>query len=263
MSDNTSTKKRLELKPLEVGVGAVAAVVTAFASSYLGTAGTLAGAALASVIGTVSTALLRTSAERTTESLLRTRARLRQPVTGPEMGGGSTRVDPGIAAMEEPSVAAAVESTGTDPAAGPPGAGQVGPLGPAKLSSRMGRTSRPRLAVLAAGAVLAFVAALVAITGIESMVGKPLAALIGRDEGGGTTVGRTVGGDPAPAREETDTPAPTPTADESPTSSPSPSPDASPTDEPSPSPDPTETAAPTPEPSVSAPAPQPTVGPSP
>src|ERR671910_3812599 len=89
MTDNTSTRTRPELKPLEVGVGAAAAVITAFASSYLGTAGTLTGAALASVVGTVSTSLLRTSVQRTNESLLRTTARLRQTVAGPEMGGST------------------------------------------------------------------------------------------------------------------------------------------------------------------------------
>ncbi|HZB47997.1 MAG TPA: hypothetical protein VE547_02790, partial [Mycobacteriales bacterium] len=83
----TTTTKKTELRPLEVGVGAGAAVITAFASSYLGTAGTLTGAALASVVGTVSTSLLRTSVQRTNDSLQRTTARLRQGLTGPEMGG--------------------------------------------------------------------------------------------------------------------------------------------------------------------------------
>src|SRR5829696_1757245 len=97
MTDNTSTRTRPELKPLEVGVGAGAAVVTAFASSYLGTAGTLTGAALASVIGTVSTSLLRTSAEQTNESLHRTAVRLRQARAGPELAGSAARL-PGTSA---------------------------------------------------------------------------------------------------------------------------------------------------------------------
>ena len=68
MAEKTSTTtSKLGLKPVEVGVGAGAAVITAIASSYLGTAGTLTGAALASIVGTVSTSVLRHSAERTNE----------------------------------------------------------------------------------------------------------------------------------------------------------------------------------------------------
>ena len=77
--------------------------------------------------------------------------------------------------------------------------------------------------MLAAGAVAAFVVALVAITGIESAVGKPLAALIGNEQGGGTTIGRTVGDTPAQVTDEPDTnPTPTPsrTAERSTTDSP-------------------------------------------
>src|SRR5829696_10342868 len=98
---------KTELRPIEVGVGAGAAVITAFASSYLGTAGTLTGAALASIVGTVSTSVLRTSAQRTNESLLRTTERLRQVIAGPEMGG-STAVDPGLAAVDEDDLTAVI-----------------------------------------------------------------------------------------------------------------------------------------------------------
>ena len=193
MSDNTSTRSRLELRPVEVGAGAAAAVVTAGATSFLGTAGTLSGAALASVVATVSTSVLRTSAERTTESLQRTAARLREETTRPEPGG-STRADPG-AVDPGPAVG------GPAGADGPTGAGADLPTGAAGPGPR-----RPRWAVLTAGAVAAFAVALVAITGIESALGKPLAALLGSENGGGTTVGRTVGGDPAPAGDERDAP---------------------------------------------------------
>ena len=58
MAEKTSTTKT-ELKPIEVGVGAGAAVITAVATSYLGTAGTLTGAAGASIVGTGSTSVFR------------------------------------------------------------------------------------------------------------------------------------------------------------------------------------------------------------
>lgn len=250
MAEKTSTT-RTELKPIEVGVGAAAAVVTAFATSYLGTAGTLTGAALASIVGTVSTSLLRSSAQRTNESLLRTTARLRQTMTGPQLSGGSTAVDPGLAAVDEAELAAA----GVPPADEQPADEQPAGEQPALAGTRLGRMRRPAWAVLAAGAVAAFVVALVAITGIESAVGKPLATLIGNEKGGGTTIGRTVGSDRA--TDEQDTPTPTPTATEgpSPSESPSPTGETSPTSGPSESAAPQPTGEPTPAPSVTEPAP--------
>src|SRR6266566_6167049 len=133
MSENSPPKSKLELKPIEVGVGAGAAVVTAFASSYLGIAGTLTGAALASVVGTVSTSVLRTSAQRTNESLQRSTSRLRQAmvVRGTGTASGATRVDPGVAAVDvtgpagtagnDPDRTAAAEAAGAREGAGAPG----------------------------------------------------------------------------------------------------------------------------------------------
>lgn len=235
MAEKTTTKT--ELKPIEVGVGAGAAVITAFASSYLGTAGTLTGAALASIVGTVSTSMLRASAQRTNESLQRTTARLRQTTTGPGTAGGSTAVDPGVAALDEAELAA------IEPEPEPP--------------TTLSRRRRPRWAVLTAGAVAAFVVALVAITGIESAVGKPLASLFGNEQGGGTTIGRTVGSDPVPDPDEPVAPAPTPSVTSgspTPTGSPSSTADTSPTGEPT-SPTATEpTGEPTAGPTVTEPA---------
>jgi hypothetical protein len=78
MTDETTTTKKAGLSPIEVGAGAGAAVITAFASSYLGTAGTLTGAAVASVLGTVSTSVLRNSAQNSAERLKEKAARLRE-----------------------------------------------------------------------------------------------------------------------------------------------------------------------------------------
>ncbi|HVC74038.1 MAG TPA: hypothetical protein VNC85_09720, partial [Mycobacteriales bacterium] len=77
MTDETTTTKKAILSPVEVGAGAGAAVIAAFASSYLGTAGTLTGAAVASVVGTVSTSVLRSSARTSAERLKHTTTRSR------------------------------------------------------------------------------------------------------------------------------------------------------------------------------------------
>jgi hypothetical protein len=261
MAEKTSTTTKTGLRPLEVGVGAAAAVITAFASSYLGTAGTLTGAALASIVGTISTSVLRTSAQRTNESLARTTSRLRHTVAGPEWRRGSTAVDPGVAAVDQDELARL-----TAPPAGPDPAGtgsfRTGPAGAgsepaderaAPTAARLFPGRRPAWAVLIAGVVAAFAVALVAITGIESAFGKPLAALIGNEQGGGTTIGRTVGSESATTTDKQVTPAPSPTASEepSPSESPSPAGATSPTSEPSTSVTPPPTAGP----SVTNPAP--------
>jgi hypothetical protein len=244
MSNHTTTKK-LEMKPLEVGVGAGAAVITAFASSYLGTAGTLTGAALASVVGTVSTSVLRSSADRSAERLRQTTARLRETRTGETprptdirpVESGTDEIDPhGTQLFGAPD---------PEPDRAPAGSGR--------------RPGRKQLVMLGVGTVIAFAVALVLITGIESAAGKPLAGLVGKQTGGGTTIGRATGADsgssnttPSPTPTATSTGEPTPSATGSPSTTPSAVPSAT---EPTPAP-----SATTPVPSVSAPAP--TVAPS-
>lgn len=243
MSTDTTTKKP-ELKPLEVGVGAGAAVITAFASSYLGTAGTITGAALASVVGTVSTSVLRASAARSAERLRETTARLRETRTG---------------SMPQPTDARPVES-GSDPE-GPPATPLLGAPDPGAAASGR-RPDRRQLALLGVGTVIAFAVALVLITGIESAAGKPLAGLVGKQTGGGTTIGRVTGTDSGSSPKTS--PSPTPTATTSPTGEPTGSATQDPTTEPTAEPSATE---PTPEPSATsaaptATAPAPTVAPS-
>jgi hypothetical protein len=249
MTDNPSTRTRLELRPLEVGVGAAAAVLTAFASSYVGTAGTLAGAAVASVVGTVSTSVLRTSAQRTNESLQRTAARLRQTHTGPELGASAEAL-PGTGTTGGADAPDAPAKTGaeTDTAAA------LTSMPPAARADR-----RLRWPVLAAGALIAFVAALIAITGVESAVGKPLAALVGRDGGGGTTIGRTLGENPGAGTDAPATPTPIPSTGSSATAT---EPAGSPSGIPSSTAGPSATATPgaTPPPTAVAPSPTPSVG---
>jgi hypothetical protein len=249
MSNETTTKKR-ELKPVEVGVGAAAAVITAFASSYFGTAGTLSGAALASVVGTVSTSVLRSSADRSAERLRQTTARLKEtrtggiprptdtrPVEGPadDLDPYGTHLfgapDPGVTGVPAAQGAAEVAA---DRSEAPADGGR--------------RSVRPRWVVLAAGATIAFATALVLITGIESAAGKPLAALVGRESGGGTTLGRATGSDSGSSSNQDTTPSPsvTPTSGSSP--SPSQAPNGSPTGEPS-------ATTPAPSPSATTPAP--------
>jgi hypothetical protein len=233
-NDNDTTTIKKKLRPVEVGAGAGAAVITAFASSYLGTAGTLTGAAVASVVGTVSTSLLRTSAETSAARLRETTARLKQqthadpgdPVDpyGTQLLSGRDWIDP-----DKPAGPTELFSTGTTP-----------------VPERHGRRVRPRWVMVGAGAVAAFALALIAITGIESAAGKPLAGLVGKESGGGTTLGRATGNDeraPAGPAAPSSTPGPTPT-DTGTGTSPAPAP---------PTGEPTGTGQPTPQPTPTGP----------
>jgi hypothetical protein len=214
-------------------------VITAFASSYLGTAGTITGAALASVVGTVSTSVLRTSADRSAERLRQTTARIRETRSG---------------AMPTPTDTHPVE-TGTTGEADRPGSHLLGAPDPDPTAGRTRTLSRPRWVMLGVGAVIAFAVALVAITGIESAAGKPLAGLVGKESGGGTTLGRATGtdtGNRAPDPTPTTTPTTTPTSG-APSPSPTQNPSGSPTSGPTPTPSATTapTTPPTPAPSGS------------
>jgi hypothetical protein len=243
---NDTTTRKLEMKPVEVAVGAGAAVITAFATSYFGTAGTLTGAALASVVGTVSTSLLRSSADRSSEKLRETTARLRETHS---------------ATTPRPTDIRPVES-GTDRTDlhGTPLLGAPDPA-PAEHEPTRGRVRR-QWVVLGVSVVIAFAVALVAITGIESAAGKPLAGLTGKQAGGGTTVGRVTGTDTGSSGATTPA-SPTPTTSGSPSPSETGTPSGSPTGEPSvtePSSAPSMT---TPAPSATQPAPAPSPSPSP
>jgi hypothetical protein len=163
--ENEPDQKRpsFQLKPLEIVVGAAAATVTAFASSALGVAGTLGGAGVASVVTTVSSTVLRHSAERTNETLRRTtRRRQRVPAA---YGNGDAA--PTRSATEQP-------------------ANQAGPW--------------RRWAMLAGAAVTVFALAMGGITGLESIIGRPLSALFGHGPAGGSSVGQVFGNHPQPTR---------------------------------------------------------------
>lgn len=202
MTDEPTTTKKARLSPIEVGAGAGAAVITAFATSYLGTAGTLTGAAIASVVGTVSVSVLRHSADTSAERLKATTTRLRQ-----------TRVrQTGVADIRPVESDGGLDSYGIEP---PHAADWIDSetrtgIRPGQQEPTARRGARRRWVVLGAGAVAAFAVSLGAITGIEALAGKPLSGLAGTESGGGTTLGRATGSDADSGRPTTPGPTPTP-----------------------------------------------------
>jgi hypothetical protein len=220
--ENGTSTSTFAVTPFEIAVGAVAAVVAAVASSFLGVGGTVTGAALASVVTPVSAAVVRRSAQRTNASVVRTNERLRVALRRGAGGAESTHADTGarIAGPADPEPA--------DP-------------------DRRPLWTRKRMIALGAASLIAFVVALLAVTGLESAIGKPLSALLGNNSDRGTTLGQVVGGDQTSGRQ--DGPATTTAPAATTSTAPSPSPTDSPTGSASASPtavSPSPTAAPSP-----------------
>ena len=172
----------------QVLAGALAAVTTTFALSYLGVLGTIAGAALASILSVVGNHYYLRSIERT-------RHHVRQlPQRYPPRRGR---------AAGAPTVALGSTAVGAPAPAEPDPSGEGAPAG--EYPPRRDR----RALLLSVAAV--FLVILAAVTVLELALGKPLTALLRNEQGSGTSV---FGG--APAVQPTSTPA---TSDPAPTTS--------------------------------------------
>jgi hypothetical protein len=203
--------KAPELTVNKVLAGAGAAATSAVLGSYFGATGTVAGAALGSVASTVATTLYQRSLDRTRDTIV---ARVR--LTG---GRKADVSDAPTVQLSVPRQRQPVEEQATTQL-------RVEPV-----------LRRPRRWWVWAGAtVLAFVIALVVVTGLEWAKGSSLTT--GQP---GTSVGRVLtpepGGhsDAAPAEEETS---------EEPTASPEPTTESAPSDEATPSAGPSARAEP-------------------
>jgi hypothetical protein len=188
--ESTREKREGQLSALQVAAGALAAVSAAVIASFFGVAGTVIGAAVASVVSTVGAAVY-------TESMRRTHAGLRRLVRSPQ--------------------APVHRSAGDRP-----------PL-PARLDPRRSppHLRWARWALVAATAVAVFGLAMVVVTTVELIGHKPVAALVGgSDQAGGTTLGSLTGargGDGRPQQAPA-SPSTTPTDGTAPASDPAPIP---------------------------------------
>jgi hypothetical protein len=156
--ESTREKNEGQLSALQVAAGALAAVSAAVIASFFGVAGTVIGAAVASVVSTVGAAVY-------TESMRRTHAGLRRLVRSPQ--------------------APVHRSAGDRP-----------PL-PAHLDPRRSPPYRrwARWALVAATAVAVFGLAMVVVTTVELIGHKPVTAPVGgSNQAGGTTLGSLTGG---------------------------------------------------------------------
>jgi hypothetical protein len=251
MTDDEPAPRKLELSPAQVAGSALAAVSGAVLASWLGTTGTIVGAALGSVIATVGATAYTYSLRRTSAVVRRTAAQVR------ETGMASTVVIPRISG-HRPQLPQPID--GSDESDAEPGA-------------RTDDGNRPegddegRFAVLrslpwvkvALTAAAVMVVAMAGITAFEAVTGKPVSAYTRGGSSTGTSVNGVLGLDHSPKKAKpTETPSPIPSPSES--VSPSGSPSASPSESPSSAPSEVPTSTPTPTiPST----PSPTVEPSP
>jgi hypothetical protein len=203
------SEPRLGVSLFQVVGSALAAVTAAVIASTFGVGGTVIGAALASVVATTATAIYTNSLRRANQRLLTL-----------QITEGRLRRRPGPA--EVPTAPVIDES---------PAAATMVPTLP-EGHPQAGRRRWPFVATVG----VVFVLAMGVVTGVEGLLGRPLSSLFGGGHDKGTSVGRVLGGLPAPA------PAPHPSPTTGPTTLPSP------TGLPSPSPS---SPAPTPSPSVS------------
>ncbi len=244
-------RKKIRISVPDLIIGATAAVLVALLGSRLGTAGTLAGAAIASTASALANTFLTAGFERTRDGLKLVVTRRRGLLDADDVDTAEHPVVVG----EVPDLAGAGAPPEASPAAPPARAASAAPAGrapagPAPAGPALGRR---KLLGVAAASVLATAGATFAITmglvtGAEITTGR---SLDGRP--GGTSLGSIV----APATDAE--PEPTPTASATPTPSPTLEPTPSPTPEPSATPEPTDAvptpAAATPTPAAATPTP--------
>jgi hypothetical protein len=173
------TPRKIDLNLTHVAAAALAAVTTAVLGSGLGAAGTLIGAAGASVITTVGTAVYKASLERSREKV-RSLAQRTRPLPTSREGSRTESCHP--AAVNAPLG----DEQRTGSARGP------------QPWDRSQRFTTLRWGAVIVGTLGAFVLAMMVITGFEWASGETVGG-----NGEGTTLGRVVTNQPGPRKPAT------------------------------------------------------------
>lgn len=235
-----SNKRSSEITLSRLAATALAAITAAFLGSSLGTAGTVIGAGVASLVSTVAAALYQQSLDRTGN---RVRSRVTQSRAPAPTSTAHTQADP--APIEPvPTESGPIESVPTE--SGPI---SLTPIEPAPTESAPIERTPRRLRVRTAAALtaLAFVVGMAVVTSYELLTHGPIS---GGDNG--TTISSLFGQPTAnhppthptttPTQPSTTTPPPT---SQPPTTTPTPLTPTPTTTEPTPTTSPTTTAPPT------------------
>jgi hypothetical protein len=255
MAETDTEERRSRIDWPATFAGAAAAVTVAVLLSTLGAAGTLIGAALGSVIATVSSALYKQGIESSRRRMAEVQAAALQRVNLADQNvrRAARRSDPEAAERELDRTHRHLDAAGEELAEEPAAA-------ESPERSRWADLQWKRIAVLAA---VVFMLSLLAISAVELVAGKSVSTITGGTDGSDRTSLTGVFGKGGkgkdeqrkqPPAEETPTPTPTPTPDPTPTETPTgpvpsgPTAPATPSDTPSVTPTPSDTATPTPTP---------------
>jgi hypothetical protein len=218
--------KKINLTAAQVGASAAASATSAVGASFLGAGGTIAGAALGSVVTTVAGALY-------TRSLERAGSRLRDTTTVlvkrmPSDGVRASSVPTHLGDVADPAAGEPAGETTVAVPAEPVMPEEAGHLARAAEATEQRR--RPWLLIVIAAA--GFALAVVGISAAESLLGHPVSG-----GSGGTSVGRVIGTEPDTSgdRKPTTPPSTEPSAEESATTGDEPTtePSSEPSQEPS------------------------------
>ncbi|WP_405930178.1 hypothetical protein [Streptomyces sp. NBC_00827] len=243
-------RKVLDLTLVQVVASALATVVGAVLASLLGVTGTIIGAAVISTSATTGAAVFSHAFRRTGEGI-----RSRVPSVGVPRTPGEERAEhraDARAAFGLPADAMASDERppfGRDGPVGEHGGTTAAssPSSPSEgesVTTYRGGSGRRSISwkkyALATG--LVFALAMITVTAVELIAGKPVAAVVKNEPGRGTSVGGGTAGTPEPADSRTPTPgassgaAPQTTSPASPDASAAPGTGSAPSSSPSASP---------------------------
>ncbi|WP_329277846.1 hypothetical protein [Streptomyces sp. NBC_01451] len=209
-------RKVLDLTVVQVVASALATVVGAVLASLLGVTGTIIGAAVVSASATTGAAVFSHAFRRTGEGI-----RSRVPSVGiPPVGVSRTSLEERAEARADARAAFGPPGSGTAARATPPSwpdvpGGRTGgataasaPSEGESVTTYRGGSLRGSIGwkkyALATG--LVFALAMITLTSVELIAGKPVAAVVKGEPGRGTSVGGGTAGTPAPAGSPTPTP---------------------------------------------------------
>jgi hypothetical protein len=189
-------KSALDISVPKIAGGALAAMTTAVAASFLGVSGTITGAAFGSIVSSVAAAVYATSLTHAGKKIKTTRS----VVLRSSSGGGvnAAVIDPADPTSVPPSLTGRTVELPGETQALPTGYRRqpsgTPPWTPGSLTKEPARTRRIRWKPITVMAVFTFLIALAGISISELALGHPL----GNDKGSGTSIG-TVVHDEAPA----------------------------------------------------------------
>ncbi|MGW0579309.1 hypothetical protein ACWD25_25835 [Streptomyces sp. NPDC002920] len=212
-------RKVLDLTAVQVVASALATVVGAVLASLLGVTGTIIGAAVVSASATTGAAVFSHAFRRTGEGIRSRVPSIGVPSIGVPRTPSEERADhraDARAAFGLPADASVVDAV---PSFTPSGGESVTTY----RGGSVRRAIRWKKYGLATG--LVFALAMVTVTAVELIMGKPVAAVVKNEPGRGTSVGGGSAGTPAP--DDSRTPAPGVSSGSEPWTGSSASPDAS------------------------------------